>query len=189
MSKSKLLMARKLQKVQMALMEEEISSTQLNVLLPLIFKKCLQEKMTFWFNFLEDACVLNLRDVEHENTELNIRYAYTSVPLSEQEVDIFKETLLVNTFLITGASVKIGGNVDVASSAKKEGTQKPATEKPIQESNIVPPAAIRVAMELCEKHNEPITKKNLEDKLELGLMTKEKRGQCIAYLRSMEDKL
>lgn len=184
MSTSKFIMAQKLQRVQIALMEEEISSTQLHILLPIVFKKCLKENITFWFNFLEDSCVLNLRDVEHENMELNIRYAYSDVP-SEAKMEVYKEMLLINAFLITRSSEKIN---EIASSAttKKQKTRKDETRnKPIQESNLVPPSAIKVAIELCEKNNEEITKKNIEKKLDLGQMSQDKKRRCIAYLRSM----
>ena len=176
MSKSKFIMAQKLQRVQVALMEEEISSTQLNVLLPLIFKKCLEEKMTFWFNFLEDACVLNLRDVEHENTELNIRYAYTNVPLSEQEVDIFKETLLINAFLITSSSVKL----NVASSKTEDETLI------IDNDEIMPPE-IRKAIERIQKKGMPVTPNAIRNHLSLSKMSTGDRITCNRYLKKMKE--
>lgn len=158
MSNSKFIMAKKLQRVQVALMEEKISSTQLQVLLPLIFKKCLKENMTFWFNFLEDAC-----DMEN-----------------------YKLQVLLNAFLITPGE----NPIENASSATMDEThQEETVDKPIQESNLVPPSAVRAAIELCEKNNEPVTRKNVENKLNLGQMSQDKRRQCIAYLRSMEDKL
>ena len=75
MSTSKFIMACKLSNVQQKLMAVTIEDMSLDGLLPLIYKECLKENLTFWFNFMEDACVLNLRDIEHENHELNIRYA------------------------------------------------------------------------------------------------------------------
>ncbi|MBQ6350245.1 MAG: hypothetical protein IJI42_04885 [Methanobrevibacter sp.] len=176
MSNSKFIMAKKLQRVQVALMEEKISSTQLQVLLPLIFKKCLKENMTFWFNFLEDACVLNLRDVEHENTELNIRYAYPSVPLGEKGLDKFKETLLVNAFLITKSSVK----VNVASSAREEETR-------IIDSDEVMPASIRKAIEKIQKKGIPVTVDTIRNHLQLSKMSTSNRIECNRYLKKMEE--
>lgn len=175
MSQSKFCMARKLQKVQVSLMEEEISSTQLTVLLPLIFKKCIEEKMTFWFNFLEDACVLNLRDVEHENTELNIRYAYSDVPFDEKKMTSYKEKILINAFLVTESQVEINS----VSSVKEE--------TPIKESKLVPPTSIRTVMEMLEKNNEPVTRKSIQKYLQMDKMSTDNRRRCIAYLKSMEE--
>ena len=162
----------------------KFSSTQLNVLLPLIFKKCLEEKMTFWFNFLEDACVLNLRDVEHENTELNIRYAYQHIPFDDEKQSYYKESLLINTFLITKTPIEFKLNMDnvtIASSAQKEETQS------IKESNAVPPASIRTVIDMLEKNNEPVTKKSIQNYLQMDKMSTDNRRRCIAYLRSMEE--
>lgn len=176
MSNSKFLMAQKLQKVQIELMQEEISETSLDVLLPLIFQKCLEENLTFWFNFLEDAIVLNLRDVANENYELNIRYAYHSIPTTANEIEAYKVNVLLNAFLITTQS-------HVASSAPQK---EEHSEKPIKESNQVPPSAIRVAIDELEKAGMEITRKNVEGQLNLKQMSQDKRRQCIAYLRDME---
>ena len=95
MSQSKFIMAKKLCKVQKRLMEVKIEEFTLENLLPLIFQECLKENLTFWFNFIEDAAVLNLRDVEHENYELNIRHHYANAPLSQENIDAVKLNLLV----------------------------------------------------------------------------------------------
>lgn len=175
MSQSKFIMAQKLQRVQVALMEEEISSTQLNFLLPLIFKKCLEENMTFWFNFLEDACVLNLRDVEHENTELNIRYAYSTMPIDENKIDYYKETLLINAFLITKSSV----NINVASSENTE------DETQILNSDEVMPKSIRKAIEKIQKKGIPVTPEAIRNHLPLSKMSTSNRIECNRYLKKM----
>lgn len=181
MSNSKFIMAQKLQKVQVKLMQEKISETSLDVLLPLIFQKCLEENLTFWFNFMEDAIVLNLRDVANENYELNIRYAYHPVPpiSNPGDIEAYKVNVLLNAFLITTDS-----HVDnVASSAPQK---EESNEKPIKESNLVPPPAIRVAIDELEKVGMEITRKNVGDQLNLKQMSQDKRRQCIAYLRDME---
>lgn len=186
MSTSKFTMAQKLQKVQVALMEDEISSTQLQVLLPLIFKKCLEEKMTFWFNFLEDACVLNLRDVEHENTELNIRYAYQHIPFDDEKLSYYKESLLINTFLITKKPYEFKldmDNVTIASSVEEETLDEP----PIKESKLVPPTSIRTVIDMLEKNKEPVTRKSIQKYLQMDKMSTDNRRRCIAYLKSMEE--
>lgn len=177
---SKVIMAHKLHEVQKNLMGKKFERLSLDYILPLIFEECGKQNMAFWFNFLEDSCVLNLRDTVHENYELNIRYAYQCSPVSIEKVNEYKRVVLINTFLITSASR------DVVSSAKKDEENIKHEDKPIQESNIVPPAAIRVAMEECEKLGEPVTRKNVELKLNLKAMSQEKKSQCIAYLRDME---
>lgn len=174
MSQSKFIMAQKLQRVQVALMEEEISSTQLNILLPLIFKKCLEENMTFWFNFLEDACVLNLRDVEHENTELNIRYAYQHIPFDDEKQSYYKESLLINTFLITKETIT------VASSAPKE------DETQLLDSDEVMPKSIRKAIEKIQKKGIPVTPEAIRNHLPLSKMSTSNRIECNRYLKKME---
>lgn len=179
MSTSKKVMAMKLANVQKRLMERDIESSTVEYLIPLIFKECLKENLTFWFSFLEDCAILNLRDIVHENYELNIRYHYVCAPLTAERIDSVKSELLMNVFLITKKAASV---TDAEPEPKKTNTM---AFYEIQESNLVPPSAIRVAIELCEKNNEPVTRKNVEKKLELGQMTQEKRRQCIAYLKSM----
>ena len=177
MSKSKTVMAGKLCNVQKRLMEQDIESSHVHVLIPLIFKECLRENLTFWFSFMEDCAVLNLRDIVHENYELNIRYHYPSAPISAERIDAMKSELLMNAFLITKESTKM----DVASSAPNKGP-----ETKIQESSMVPPTSIRTVMAMLEKNNEPITKKNIEHYLQLDKMSTDNRRRCIAYLKQME---
>ena len=188
---SKLIMAKKLCNVQIELMGRKFDSVTLDTILPIIFKECLKQNMTFWFNFLEDACVLNLRDVEHENYELNIRQYYqtATIPNSGHVMENYKLQVLLNAFLITPGENPIENTSSATTNKKDETHQEETVDKPIQESNLVPPSAVRVAIELCEKNNEPITRKNIENKLNLGQMSQDKRRQCIAFLRSMEDKL
>lgn len=180
MSKSKTVMAGKLCNVQKRLMEQNIESSQVHVLIPLIFKECLKENMTFWFSFLEDCAILNLRDINHENYELNIRYHYPSAPISAERIDALKSELLMNVFLITKEATKIE-NI----AASKKPIQKEDGTK-IQESNMVPPTSIRTVMSMLEKNNEPITKKNIERYLQMDKMSTDNRRRCIAYLRQME---
>lgn len=181
MSKSKTIMAGKLCKVQQTLMAKEIESSKVEYLVPLIFKECVQEDMTFWFSFLEDCAILNLRDIAHENYELNIRYHYTSAPISAEKIDAIKIELLMNVFLIT----KEASVMDIY----KEDEPAPETpkEQAISESKLVPPTSVRTVINLLEKNNIPVTKKNIESELHLDKMSSEKRRRCIAYLRSMEE--
>ena len=181
MSQSKFIMAKKLQKVQLDLMQMEISKISYDVLLPLIFKKCYENNLTFWFNFLEDAAVLNLRDVEHENYELNIRHHYANAPLSQENIDAIKLNLLVNAFLVTTAK-------EVIDMPMKENPElNKAQEKPIKESNLVPPTSIRTVIDMLEKNGEPVTRQSIQQYLQMDKMSSDNRRRCIAYLKSMEE--
>ena len=182
MSQSKFVMAKRLQQVQLDLMQDEISETSYDVLLPLIFKKCYKNNLTFWFNFLEDSAVLNLRDVEHENYELNIRHYYANAPLSQENIDAIKLNLLVNAFLITNKKVEI----DLPKKVVEENVEV-KHEKPIKQSNAVPPTSIRTVIDMLEKNGEPVTKKSIQQYLQLDKMSTDNRRRCIAYLRSMEE--
>lgn len=183
MSQSKFVMAKKLQKVQLELMQMEISKISYDVLLPLIFKKCYENNLTFWFGFLEDAAVLNLRDVEHENYELNIRHHYANAPLSQDNIDAIKLNLLVNVFLVTTAKEVI--DLPIKNSENHEPNK--VHDKPIKESNLVPPTSIRTVIDMLEKNGEPVTRKTIQEYLQMDKMSTDNRRRCIAYLKSMEE--
>jgi len=191
MSHSKFVMSKRLQKVQLDLMQEEISETSYDVLLPLIFKKCYENNLTFWFNFLEDAAVLNLRDVEHENYELNIRHYYANAPLSQENIDAIKLNLLVNAFLVINRKVVIDlpvkSEVPQNQMDKTQPKKEVKHEKPIKQSNAVPPTSIRTVIDMLEKNGEPVTRKSIQKYLQLDKMSTDNRRRCIAYLKSMEE--
>lgn len=191
MSHSKFVMSKRLQKVQLDLMQEEISETSYDVLLPLIFKKCYENNLTFWFNFLEDAAVLNLRDVEHENYELNIRHYYANAPLSQENIDAIKLNLLVNAFLVINRKVVIDlpvkNEVPQNQMDKTQPKKEVKHEKPIKQSNAVPPTSIRTVIDMLEKNGEPVTRKSIQKYLQLDKMSTDNRRRCIAYLKSMEE--
>lgn len=172
MSNSKFVMAQKLQRVQLALMNTEISETSLDVLLPLIFQECCKEKLTFWFNFLEDCIVLNLRDVEHENYELNIRCAYQSTPLDARKEDYYKEAVLINAFLITKKSTKINSDKN---------------ERGIISSDEVMPQAIRIAIDKLKAKGVPVTPEAILNHLPTGEMSNDHRIKCNKYLKKMKE--
>ena len=165
----------KLSKVQERLMEKEISSLCLEDLLPLIFKECLKENLVFYFNFVENACVLNLRDKSTDNLELNIRLYYSDNTFSDKESTLLKEQVLCNAFLLTSQP-----NASSADTKKDD-------EKQIQESTIVPPRAIRAAMDTITARGDKVTKTAHEKELQLNKLSKDNRRQCIAYLRDMEE--
>lgn len=171
MSASKFVMAKKLQRVQLALMDEKISETSLDVLLPIIFEQCYKENLTFWFSFLEDCVVLNLRDVEHENYELNIRYTYPTARLGEDQFDHYKECVLINAFLITKKHEEVNSDKEID----------------IISGDGVVPQPIRVAIESLRKKGVPVTPEGIMNHLPLGEMSNNNRMQCNKYLKKMKE--
>lgn len=180
MSQSKLIMARKLCNVQNDLMNQEIKDDSLESLIHLCYNACLKEGLMFFFSITEDLVILKLRDINHENYELNIKHAHSRN--YSTQMDDFKKKLLVNTFLLTKKSFS-------ASSAEEENTVKKEVDddKKIQMDDAVPPRAIRAAMDMLEKNGEPVTRKSIQKHLQLGKMSTDNRRRCIAYLRTMEE--
>ena len=168
MSESKRFMASKLSVVQQSLMGYDFESLSLNNILPIIFKECIKENLTFWFSFVENTAVLNLRDTTHENYELNIRL-YTSKPI---DCDVLKETLLINTFLITPKSI-------VEFQSKKE-TPIITGDKPV-------PQHIRKAIDTITAKGIPVNPETIRNHLPLGKMSTSARLECNKYLKQMED--
>lgn len=175
MSNSKFVMTRKLCNVQIRLMEIEIKDISFNSLLPLIFKECLKENLTFYFNFIENHCVLNLRDVEHENYELNIRVYYTNNSTFEE----LKLQALINAFLITSGEYEIGLSSEDASSATDE-TLLISGDKPT-------PKHISKAIDTLNAKGVPITPESIKNHLPLHDMSVNSRLECNKYLKQMRE--
>ena len=180
---SRMLIYHKISKIQQNLMGKSIEDYTLNTLIPLILEECINENLMFYFNCVENAVVLNIRDTHEENMELNIRYHHNHADISPEILEKMESRLLQNTFLLVSKSHPFNHSNDADETSSKPDVH----EKPITESNLVPPSAIRVAMEECNQNGELITRKNLENKLNLKGMNQEKRRQCIAYLRDMEE--
>ena len=173
MSESKRVMAEHLARVQRKIMGMSFESITLEDLLPIIFEECLKENMTFWFSFVEDTCVLNLRDIRYENYELNIRlYHETGVNPTE-----IKTELLINTFLITQKSHEIKNN-EVSSAPKDDGVVI-SNDQPV-------PKPIREAIKKIEAKGIPVTPEAIQHHLPLGEMSNDSRMKCNKYLKSME---
>lgn len=171
MSESKLVMARKLSNVQQSLMSMEFEDTNLQTLLPLIFKECVKENLTFWFSFIENTAILNLRDVQHDNYELNIRQYYDG-----GKIEDFKKQLLLNTFLIIPKSVPI----------LQEPTNETSSAKPIISNDKVMPKHIRKAIDTIEAKGIPVTRETIKNHLPLNQMSNSARMECNKYLKEME---
>lgn len=172
MSESKRFMAEKLSVVQQSLMGMDFESLSLNIILPIIFKECIKENLTFWFSFVENTAVLNLRDTTHENYELNIRL-YTS---ESADCDVLKEKLLINTFLITpGSIVEFKPTTDKS----EDGIPIITGDKPV-------PAHIRKAIDTITAKGIPVTREAITNHLPLGEMSTSARLECNRYLKQME---
>ena len=176
MSQSKFIMAQKLNKVQKRLMGMTINDVDINTLIPLIFEECQKENITFWFNFIEDSLVLNLRDIEHENYELNIRYyipEYKNMP-GYESIERAKQELLINAFLITPKSLP-----NIASSDNTKEDTLLSSGKPI-------PPHIREAIKTIEGKGIPVSVEAIHNHLPLGEMSTSARLECNSYLKEME---
>ena len=176
MSHSKFIMAKKLHNVQKRLMGNTINEDTLDGLLSLIFKECSKEKLTFWFNFLENEIVLNLRDIEHENYELNIRQHYTET----DKTDDLKKMVLVNTFLITKNSVEFESLNEASSQKKSDQTHIISGDKPV-------PPHIREAIEKIQAKGIPVTPETIQNHLPTGKMSTNATIQCNNYLKKMKE--
>ena len=167
MSVSKFVMAQKLHNVQKSLMSESLKGISVEMLLSKCFQACSEEGLCFWFNFLEDSAVLNLRDVEHENFELNIRLHY-----SQCKNDDVKLLLLCNAFLIVKEAVKV--------------SQKDKSEGIINTDIPVPPH-IRETIKVLEDKGVPVTAESIRNHLPLKNMGNNARMKCNNYLKQMEE--
>lgn len=170
MSESKFIMAKKLFKVQKSLMELKIQDFGLDSLLSLIFKACATEQIVFGFNFFEDGCVLNLRDIGRENTELNIRYFYSR---NDENIDDVKVQVLKNAFNLTSTPL------DASSAKNEESIHIVSGDKPV-------PSHIRQAIKKLEAKGVPVTVEGIRNHLPLNEMSSNSRIKCNAYLKNME---
>lgn len=176
MSESKLVMARKLHNVQRRLMNADIEDIEdLDVLIPLIFKECADEGLCFWFSFLEDTVILNLRDVDHDNWELNIRYHYHNKELS---CDSLKLIVLKNVFLLTNASSAVTGEVNTKDTGNNEFIV--SGDKPV-------PKAIRDAIDTIKAKGIPVTPEAINNHLPTGKMSTSQVMECNNYLKKMKE--
>lgn len=174
MSQSKFIMSQKLGRIQEALMGKEINGDSLNTLLPVILEECRKEKVMFWFNFMEDACVLNLRDMQHENYELNIRYAYECIPTDVDSIDACKYNVLVNAFILLSKKHAINVN-----ESKEVDLKMISGDKPV-------PLHINKAIKTIEQKGIPVTKDAIQHHLPLGEMSTDARMKCNNWLKNME---
>lgn len=169
----------KISEIQKNLMGEKIEDYSLNTLIPLIFKECQKQNLMFFFNFIENACVLNIRGTS-EDMELNVRYHHNYTEITPEISERIESRLLQNTFLLVSKGILLE---DVVENEPEIHEHK----KRIHESDLVPPRAIRAAMEDIEKRGETPTRKLIEKELHLDKMSTDNRRLCIAFLRSMED--
>lgn len=166
----------KISEIQKNLMGKKIEDYDLNTLIPLIFKECRNQNLMFFFNFVEKACVLNLRDVVEENMELNIRYHHDFEEITPEINEMLKVRLLCNTFLL------ISNPVNVASSENITQDDEP----PIISNDKPVPQHIRSAIETIKAKGIPVTREAIQHHLPLGEMSTSARMECNKYLKEME---
>lgn len=172
MSESKRVMAAHLCNVQKNLMGITFESLSLEHILPIIFNECLKENITFYFSFIENTAILNLRDIRHDNYELNIRLHHETTT----DYEGLKKSLLINAFLITSESTS-----SIASSAENEEVTQHliSNDKPV-------PKHIRNAIEKIQSKGIPVTTEAIRNHLPLSQMSTSARLECNKYLKEME---
>ena len=185
MSESKFVMAQKLHHVQKALMGKEINFQDFTELLSLIFEECSKENLTFWFNFHEDYCVLNLRDIEHENYELNIRKSYVGVPLTDEALIENKVQLLQNAFLLTEESIVGFQAKPIAEPTINSSDEQDDVEDLIFTSDKPLPPHISKAIDKITAKGIPVTKDSLKNHIPWNEISTEQRIKCTEYLNEM----
>ena len=167
----------KISEIQKNLMGKTIEDYTLNILIPLIFKECIKQELMCYFNFVENACVLNLRDVSEENMELNIRYHHGYEDIPDEVMDMLKVRLLCNTFLLINDSVDVASSENIHESEK--GSQIISNDKPV-------PSHIRKAIETIQAKGIPVTREAIQHHLPLGDMSTSASMECTMYLKEME---
>lgn len=176
MSESKFIMAKKLSCVQNNLMECEIQDKSLDSLLPLIMKECRKENMMFWFNFFEHEVVLNLRDIKHDNYELNIRQYYET-----RDIDEVKLQVLTNAFLLTHSKMVLENNEN--SSALQE--EETPDNKIISGDKVIP-KPINEAIKKIKAKGVEVNKKSIRAHVQWNQLSTDQRIKCTNYLENME---
>lgn len=176
MSESKFIMAQKLVRVQTALMECELPDS-LESLIPLIFKACLKENICFWFNFFEHEVVLNLRDIKHENYELNIRQYYESV----NDIDSVKILVLNNAFLLTGNKTVFENNDDGSALQETETLE----DAHIISGDKIIPKPIRNAIDTIKAKGVEVNKTSIRNHVPWNQLSNDQRIKCTNYLNEM----
>lgn len=186
MSESKFVMAQKLHNVQESLMGKSLNFLKFEELLAVIFEECSKESLTFWFNFHEDNCVLNLRDIEHENYELNIRKSYVGVPLTDEALIENKIQLLQNAFLLTEESIVGFQAKPIAEPTINSSDEKDSVDDLIFTSDKPIPPHVSNAIEKIKAKGIPVNKESLRNHIPWDKISTEQRIKCTNYLNEME---
>ena len=182
MAQSKFVMAQKLHDVQKSLMGKKINPHEFEETLRLIFEECSKENLTFWFNFYEDYCALNLRDVQHENYELNIRCAYVNVPTAPEEIIQNKIHLLQNTFLLIEEPVV--GFQSPTTDSSGENSQGNYDELILTSDKPIPPH-VNKAIDKIKAKGIPVTKESIKNHIPWGSISTDQRIKCTNFLNEM----
>ena len=184
MSTSKFIMAQKLHEVQKTLMGRGLNFGNFEDLLSIIFEACSNEGLTFWFNFHENYCVLNLRDTTHENYELNIRNAYVEVPLSDEAIIENKLHLLQNTFLLTVESV-VGFKPPTTGESSVNIKDEDSIDELIFTADKPIPPHVSKAIDTINAKGIPVTKESLKNHIPWDNISTEQRIKCTDFINEM----
>lgn len=178
MSESKFVMAQKIYNVQKALMGVSIQDMSLDSLITLIFEKCSEENLTFWFNFIDNHCVLNLRDIKHENYELNIRQYYETI----EDIDSIKLQVLVNAFNLTADELTLENNENSSALQKEETPEGSAS---IISGEKIIPKPIRNAIDKIQAKGVEVNKSSIRAHVPWTQLSNDQRIKCTNYLNEM----
>lgn len=179
MSSSKFHMASKLSQVQQELMGTEVPE-DFDDLIAIVFNKCNENDLTFWFSIIEDDIILNLRDINHANYELNIRMSMDRY--GDASMDKVKRELLTNAFLLTNSSnLK---SEEVAPEDKGEIELDIITT----DDKTIPPHA-RNAIDTLNKKGVPVTINSIRNHIPFSQISNDQRIKCNRFLKQLEASL
>ncbi len=182
MSESKWIMEKKLHNVRLKLMGRKIQDFSLDSLTHLILKECDNEGLTFSWSFVEGACVLNIRNIHHDDWEINKRLYYNTPLFETYNVEAIQVKVLKNTFLlIKDARVLKDNEASSENITKKEKTIIISGDKPT-------PKHIRDALDMLKAKGVPdeeITPEAIRNHLPTGKMSTSQVMECNKYLKQM----
>ena len=179
MSESKFIMEKKLHNVKVRLMRMDIQDFSIDNLTSLVLKECIKEDLTFRFSFVEDACVLNIRNLTHEDWEINPRVYYNHPLFETLNLDDIKVMALKNTFLLTPNEIILEDNEASSDITKQDSLEIISGDKPM-------PSHISKAIEKIQAKGIPVTIEAIKNHLPRKEMSNDSLIKCNRYLNEME---
>ena len=179
MSSSKFHMASKLSQVQKELMDIA-APENFDDLIEIIFQKCNDNELTFWFSIIEDSIILNLRDINHANYELNIRMNMDRY--ADASMEKVKRELLTNAFLLTNSSNLKSEEVTIEDKREME------LDIITTDDKTIPPHA-RNAIDTLNKKGVPVTINSIRNHIPFSQISNDQRIKCNRFLKQLEASL